>query len=153
MVADAVEGLAAEVERGERDIGSPLGVVVPAVDEGAERVFAGVTARAVAAVVTKCDCFGERDVEPKRPGDCRCDLGNFECVGETRSLMVVGKDEDLCLAGEPTKGRRMEDAISITFETCAERVGFFGSAACPRTDRPRGVRREKAVFVIFAFVA
>ena len=63
VVADAVERLDAEVERGEHRRRRPRRVVVPAVDVGRQGVLAGVAARAVAAVVAEGDGLGERDVE------------------------------------------------------------------------------------------
>ena len=45
---------------------TPDGVVVPAVDVGRQGVLAGVTARAVTAVVPQGDGLGEGDVQPQR---------------------------------------------------------------------------------------
>ena len=66
VVADAVERLGAQVERQQRDVGAPHGVVEAAVDVRREGVLAGVTTRAVAAVVPERDRLGERDVEAER---------------------------------------------------------------------------------------
>ena len=51
VVAHGVEGLGAQVERGQHDVGAVDGVVVAAGHEGREGVLAGVAGGAVAAVV------------------------------------------------------------------------------------------------------
>lgn len=153
MIADAIEGFAAQVQRGERDVGSPQRMVVTTVDKRAEGVFAGVSARSVTAVVAECDRLGEGNVQSERPRDGGGDLCNFEGVREARALVIIGKDEHLCLAGESTKGCRVENAVTVAFETRAEGVGLFGSRAGAGTDRAGGVRGEEIVLVVFAFVA
>ena len=105
VVADAVEGLPAQVERRQRHVGAPGGVVEAAVDVGGEGVLAGVAARAVAAVVPEGDGLGQRHVEPAGPGDAGGHLGHLEGVGQPGPLVVVGEDEDLGLAGQPPEGR------------------------------------------------
>ena len=64
MVADAVERLETQVEIVEHDIGAPHRVVIAFGQIWRERVFAGVTARPVAAVMAERDGLDERDVEP-----------------------------------------------------------------------------------------
>ena len=100
VVADAVERLLAQVERGQRHVGPPWGVVEAAVDVGGERVLAGMAARAVAAVVPEGDGLGQGHVQPAGPGDPGGHLGDLECVGQPGPLVVVGEDEDLGLAGQ-----------------------------------------------------
>jgi hypothetical protein len=83
----------------------------------------------MAAIVTECDGFGERDVEAKWSSDRCCDLSDLNSVGESRALMVVGKYKDLSFASQSTKGRSMQNTISISFKTGSQWVGFFGN--CP----------------------
>ena len=64
VVADAVQRLAAQVQRDEDDVRAPDGVVVAARQERVEGLLAGVPARPVAAVVADRDGLGQRDVEP-----------------------------------------------------------------------------------------
>ena len=59
VVADAVERLGAQVERGQHDVGAPHGVVVALGEVGGEGVLAGVAAGTVAAVVAEGDGLGE----------------------------------------------------------------------------------------------
>ena len=146
VVADAVEGLGAEVERRQHDVGAPDGVVVAVGEVGVEGVLGGVAARTVAAVVAEGDGLGERDVEPQRPGDGGGDLGDLEGVGEAGALVVVGEDEDLGLAGEaPEGGGTVQDAVAVALEARAHRIGLLGEVAVPGTDRPRGPGGELQV--------
>ena len=125
MISDAVERLRTQIQWYECFISSPDGVVVSLCKVRAEGVFAGVTSRPVAAVMPDGNCFGEGHIEPKRPSDRSSDLRNFESVGEAGALVVIGKDEDLSLAGEAAKGAGMKDAITVTLETRSERVGVL----------------------------
>ena len=122
VVADAVQRLGAQVERRQDHVGAPHRVVVPLGHVGAQRVLAGVPARAVAAVVAEGDGLGERDVEPERGGDAAGHLGHLEGVGEAGALVVVREDEDLGLAGQPAEGGGVEDAVPIALEAGAPRV-------------------------------
>lgn len=153
MVADAVEGFATEIERCERDVGSPLGVVVTARDIGAQRIFAGVSAGAVSAVVAERDGLGKGNIEPECTRDGGGDLCNFECMRESRSLMIIRKDEDLGLAGEATEGRGMQDAVAVALEARPKRVRCFLAGADARADGSRGGRAEQVVLVVFALFA
>ena len=76
-----------------------------------------------------------------------------ECVREAGALMVVGKHEDLGFPCKASKGRGMENTVAVAFEAGSERIGFFGLAACSRTDGTRGMRCEKRVFVVLALFA
>jgi hypothetical protein len=76
-----------------------------------------MSARTMTTIVAKCDGFGESDVETKRSSHRCCDLSDFNSVGQSSALMVVGKDEYLSFACESTKCRRMQNAISISFKT------------------------------------
>lgn len=126
MVADAVEGLGAQVEWNEHDIGPAHRVVVAALDERVEGVLGGVTARAVAAVVAEGDGLGEFDVEADRACHGGGDLRDLEGVGEAGALVIVGEDEDLGLAGEPSEGGGVQDAVAIALEAGPDGIGGFG---------------------------
>ena len=115
----------------ERDVGAPHRVVEAAVDVRAERVLAGVTARAVTAVVAERDGLGERHVQPERAGDRRGDLGDLERVGEPGALVVVGEDEDLGLAGQPAERAGVQDAVAVALEAGAPRSGASSTARLP----------------------
>lgn len=67
--------------------------------------------------------------------------------------MIIGEDEHLCLAGEATEGGCVQNAVPVALETRAQCIGFLGSTAGARTDRARGIRGKKIVFVVLAFVA
>ena len=123
----------------------------PPATYGRERVFAGVAAGTVAAVVAERDGLGERHVEAERTGDRRGDLGDLERVGEAGALVVVGEHEHLCLAGQAAERAGVQDAVAVAFEAGAPRIGRF-------LDR-RGCRRRwprvasVASDVVFAFLA
>ena len=67
MIADAVKGLAAQVECGERDVGTPDRVVVSARHVGRQSILAGMPTGAVPAVVSESDGLSERQVQTQRP--------------------------------------------------------------------------------------
>ena len=127
-------------------------MVVPTLDIRAERIFAGMTARTMPAIVTKRDGLGESNVEAECARDCRCNLCDFECVGETGALMVVGKDKNLRFAGEPTKRGGMQNAVTIAFETGTEWIGLFGCGARACPDGSRCAGGKEGVFVVLALV-
>ena len=128
MVPDSVEGLGAQVERLQRDVGTPGRMVEPAVEVRGQRVLAGMSTRPVPAVVPDRDRLDERNVQAQRLGHRPCHLGDLEGVGHARALVVVGEHEHLRLAGEPPKGRVVEDPVAVAFEAGAERVGLLGAA-------------------------
>jgi hypothetical protein len=138
VVADAVEGLGAEVERFQRDVGTPYRVVVTARYVWREGVFAGVATRAVAAVVTDSDRLGQRHVEPESASDRRGHLGDLESMREPCSLVIVGEDEDLGLSGEAPEGAGVQDAIAVSFEACPPRIGLLLDGALARTESTCG---------------
>jgi hypothetical protein len=69
VIANAVKCLRAEVERRQRNVSSPHGVVVATIYIRREGIFAGMPAWSVATVVAKCDGFGEGDIETERARD------------------------------------------------------------------------------------
>jgi len=66
-------------------------------------------------------------------------------VGEAGALVVIGEDEDLRLAGQATERRRVEDAVAVTLETGAVRVGLLRGVAGSRTGGTGGERGQLAV--------
>jgi hypothetical protein len=70
-------------------------------------------------------------LRPRALADGGGHLGHLERVGEPRALVVVGKDEDLCLAGQAPERRRVQDAVAIALEAGAQRVGLLVVARRP----------------------
>ena len=99
------------------------------VQEGIERVLAGVTAWAMPTVVSEGDGLGERDVQAERSCDAGSDLGHLERMGQSGPLVVVGEDEDLGLASKSAKGGGMEDPVTVPLEAGSPLVGFLWD--CP----------------------
>ncbi len=142
MVTDPVERLAAQVERLQRDVGAPRGMVEPAVEVGRQGVLAGVPARSVPAVVPDGDRLGEWRVESQCLGDRSGHLGDLERVGHAGALVIVGEHEHLGLAGEPPERRIVQDAIAIALEARPERVGLLGDRSVPGSAGSGGSRGE-----------
>ena len=153
VVPHGVERLLAQVEGPQRDIGSPRGVVETPFDERAERLLAGVPARAVPAVVGDRRGVDEILVEACRPGDRQCDLGDLHRVRETRPLVVERIDEDLGLARQAAERGGMEHPVTVALETGPQRIRFLGPGPRPCADGPRGPRCEDGVLFGFALRA
>ena len=142
MMADAIEGFAAQVQWLQGDVGAPRRVVEPTVEVGRQRVLAGVSAGPVTAVVADGDRLGEGHVEAKGLGDRPGDLGDLEGMGETGALVIVGEHEHLGLAGEPPERRVVQDAIAIPLEAGAERIGLLRDHALAGAARLCGAHGE-----------
>jgi hypothetical protein len=153
MVADAIERLNAQVERLQRDVGTPEGVVKPADKVWRQRIFAGVAARTVPAVVSNRHCLGEGNIQAQCLRNRPCDLGHFERVGHSCALMVFGKDEHLRFAGEPTKRGVVENTVAVAFEAGAMRIGGFFGRPVASTVRTSCEFGKGGIFVTFAFLA
>ena len=154
VVADAVEGLEAQIERRQDHIGPPDGVVVAVGEIGGEGILAGVTAGTMATVVPERDGLGERLVELERPSDPDGDLGHLEGVGESCALVVVGEDEHLGLAGEPAEGRgAMEDAVAVALEAGAHGIGGLRNRSVAGSDSQRGAVAQRRSFEQFTLLA
>ena len=135
VVADAVEGLAAEVERGERDVGAVDGVVVAALREvGRERLLRRVAGGAVAAVVGRARwpprAAGTGSAARAMPVATCADLDRVREPGA--EMVVFGRDEHLALAGEPPPRPRVLHPVEVALEAQAVRVGVLGPARGPR---------------------
>ncbi len=153
VVADAVECLTAQIERHEGDIGSPQRMVVAARQVRAEGILARVAAGAVPAIVAERDRLGECDIESERPRDRDCDLGHLEGVGQASALVVVGEDEDLGLACQTPERRRMQDAVTVAFETGAELIGFLFDEAVAAIVGAGCQERHRFVLRTFSSIA
>src|SRR4029079_10152091 len=153
MVADAVEGFAAQVQRRQRDIGAPHRMVVATLDVGRQGVLAGVAAGTVTAVVAEGDRLRQSDVEAERSGDAGGNLGDLEGVGQPRALMIVREHEDLGLAGEPAERAGMQDAIAISLEARAPRVRSLVDRPRTGTGGSSCRRRKYRVFGVLAPLA
>src|SRR5690606_39274760 len=146
--ADAVQRLAAQVERDEHDVRAPDGVVVPIGEEGVERLLAGMATRPVPAVVTDRDRLGESDVEAGRPGNRGGHLVHLEGVREAGALMVLGEHEDLRLAGQPSKRRRVQDAVPVPLEAGPLRIRLLRALAVTGAPGPRGASPQQLVLTL-----
>jgi hypothetical protein len=104
------------------------------------------------AVVSEGNGLGERHVEAEWTGDRHRDLGDFEGMGQTSSLMVVGKDEDLGLAGQSTKGRGVQNAVAIAFEAGAVRIGLLVDDSPSGAGRSRRQSRQVSVEEVFSLL-
>lgn len=154
MVADAVEGLHAQVERLEGDVGAVDGVVVSAGQIGGEGIFGGVAGGTVPAVVRERDRLDEGQAQVGGPGDAGRDLSDLDGMGQPGAQVIVfGGDENLTFAGESPPRTRVLDAVEVAFETEAERVGFLGATACAGPGRPGRAGRQASCEVGFAFLA
>ena len=133
VVAHAVERLAAEVERRERDVGAVDRVVVAGAGEvRRERLLRRVAGRPVPAVVGERDRLDQRQAQVGRPGDAGGDLRHLDRVGEPGAEMVVfGGDEHLALAGEAPPRPRVLHPVEVALEAEAIRVGLLGRARSP----------------------
>lgn len=145
VIAHTVERLTTEVQRGQRDVGTPRGVVETTLEVGVESVFAGVPAGTVTAVVSQGDGVGQGDVKTHGARDARGDLGHFERVREAGAHVIVGEDEDLGLARESSKRRRVQDAVPVTFETGAVGVRLLRANSVTRPHGPSGTTRQPLV--------
>ena len=90
-----------------------------------------MAAGSVAAVVAQGDGIGERDVDPRRAGDRRGDLGDLQRVGQPGPLVVGGVDHDLGLAGQPAEGGGVHDPVPVPLEAGALLVRLLRPARWP----------------------
>jgi hypothetical protein len=153
VVAHPVERLGTQVEVHEGDVSAPRRVVVAAIDVGRERVFAGVAAGAVAAVVPERDGFGECNVEPQGSGDARGHLRHLERVREACALVISRENEHLRLARQPAEGGGVQDAVAVALETRAQRIGFLVDETCAGARGPSGSGCEQIVLALLARLA
>jgi hypothetical protein len=107
-------------------------MIKAAFNKRSQCIFTGMSTWTMTTVVTERNSFGECDIEAKWSSNRGCDLSDFDGMGESSALMVVGEDKDLGFAGKSAKGRRMQNSISISFKTGSQWVGFFGDGPIAR---------------------
>ncbi|CAB4836404.1 unannotated protein [freshwater metagenome] len=104
----------------------------------------------MSAVVTKSDCFGERDVEPRGASDCGGHLRNLECMREPCALVVGRKHEHLGLASQSAESCSVQDAVAIAFEACSQRIWLLLELAVACACGSSGAGGQGFVFGILA---
>jgi hypothetical protein len=102
--------------------------------------------------VPESDRVGEGDIEPRGAGNGRRNLRHLERVGEARPLVVVGRDEDLRLAGETPEGRRVKNAIAIPLETGPHRIGILLDAPRAGAEGASGSGSEETGLQLLALL-
>ncbi len=131
VVANGIERLGTQIERSEDDVGAVDRMVIAPVDERRQRALAGMPTRTMAAVVADGGGLDERHVEPKWTCDRNRDLADLDGVGQSGAdVVVVGCDEDLTLACEPTERPAVVDSVEVALEAESEWIGFLGVGAC-----------------------
>src|SRR4051794_25617053 len=125
MVAHTVECFGTKVEWGKHDIGAPNSMIEIFAKKRGERIFAGMAAGAVAAVMANGNGLGKHGIESQGTGDGGGDLGDLEGMGEAGALVVGRKNEDLGFAGKAAEFVGVQDAVTVTFEAGAPNVWFF----------------------------
>ena len=153
MVADAVEGFVAEVERDECCVRTPYRVVIALLHVRAQRILARVAAGPVPTVMAERDCFRKRNVQSECARNRDGNLRHFERVREACALVVIGEHEYLGLAGEAAERTRVEDSVTVTLEAGAVRVRLFLSRTVARADTARGERGKEITLSRFLFFA
>ena len=142
MVADAVEGLLAQVQARQHHIRTPGAVVITTLDEQIERVLARVPAGPVAAIVTERDGVDQCHIHADSPRHSDGALRYLQRVCESCALVIRRVHHHLRLPREPAERRRVHDPVAVTLETGAERIGFLGCCAVARTHGEGGVSVE-----------
>ena len=77
--------------------------------------------------------LSKSNIESQSASHRHRNLSNLERVGKSGALMIVREDKYLSFSGEATKGRCMQNAVAVAFETSAILVGLFVYRARPRT--------------------
>jgi hypothetical protein len=103
VIANAVEGLDAQVEWDQCDVGAPNSMIKTLGNKWTQSIFGCVTTWTMTAVVTERNCFGERNIEPKSACNRRCDLGNLESMREASALVILWKHKHLSFACKTSK--------------------------------------------------
>ena len=152
MLTDTVKGFPAQIQMRQGDVSAIHSVVVAsALHEGRERIFAGVSAWSVPTIVTECDGFDERSIEPDRLCDGRRDLGHFNGMCQTIAEMgVVWRQEHLTLSSQATERSGVLDAVHVALEARAVfvRLLFDGATTCPCSPCRQG--RQDPLLGLFA---
>src|SRR5262249_6730519 len=134
------------------DVDDAKGVLVVAkpspestVERLVERLLTSMAERRVADVVPEPDRLAEILVQPERTRDRAGDRGRLQRVGETRSVVVRGIDEDLGLVLETPERLGVNDAIPVSLERRAQAARLVGVLPAARLVRANRERREEGV--------
>ena len=107
-----------------------------------KRVLTRMTERRVPKIVRERDGFGQIFIQAQVAchGAPICATSS-ECVSRVRKQIAFMIDEHLRLVLQPSKSRRMNDAIAIALElTAGDRIGLRVTT----TTRPIGVRCKRS---------
>lgn len=127
-------------------------MVEPFLEKGGEGVFTGMPAGTVPTVVAERHRLDQGNVEAECLSDRSRHLGDFEGMGHAVALMVTGKHEHLCLAGEATERRVVENSVAVTFEAGSVRVGSLLDAPITTADTDGRVLGEQHLIALLASV-
>jgi hypothetical protein len=132
MLADAVAYLTGEVETVSilfQDIHHPQALVDMTETSRRQIVknpLAGVPEGGMPQIVPKGDGFGQIFVKGQGAGDGARDLGDFQGVSETGSVVIaLRREEDLRLVLEPPERFAMNDSVAIMLKGRPDRAGSF----------------------------
>jgi hypothetical protein len=140
MFDDALSQLEREVEAGESGVplfemlhdAQRVQVVIEPIAEplhlAVQFLLAGVRERWVSHVVRQREGLGQILVQSERHRDRPCQLGHFNRVREADSGKWSWRPgvKDLGFVLQPPECARMHDAIAVSLEVAAVRVGKFG---------------------------
>lgn len=107
-------------------------MVIPIGNEGIERILAGVPAGSMTAVVPESHRLRQGHVDIDAACDRCRDLGYLESVREAGALMVGGKDNDLCFAGQTPESCGVDNPVAVTFEARALLIGLLRNSSVSR---------------------
>ena len=131
VVGDPIQGLGTQIEGSERHLRPPRRRGRTPRSHRGRRVLAGMPAWPVPAVVPEGNGFGECHIQAASPCDGRGDLRHLERMGEPRALVILGKDEDLGLAGQPAERFGVQNAVAISSKQVRQAIRLFVSARSP----------------------
>jgi hypothetical protein len=118
-----------------------------------ECILAGMASGPVTAIVPDRHRFDERDVEIEGLRDRPRHLCDFEGVGQSGALMVLGKDEYLGLAGQTSKRGIVKDAIAVPFKTGPVGIRLLVTLAIARSVGFGRMLGERHCFDFFSRLA
>jgi hypothetical protein len=105
-----------------------------------QRIFARVTERRMAKVVSERERFGKILIEPETPRERAGDLRDLKRVRQARSEVIALRgNEHLRLVLQAPESGRMDDPVAIAPEGVTARRLLLGEQAAARAGR---IRRE-----------
>jgi hypothetical protein len=108
----------------------------------------------VAAVVGERDRLHQRHAEVGGPRDAGGHLGDLDRMGEPGAeVVVLGGDEHLALAGQPSPRPRVLDPVEVALEAEPQRVGRLLAEPASRADRSGRARRQRRRQLRFTLLA